>query len=78
MSTSTTDTSADYLNNPESDRNYPISGWVGGYNLVVPGGNTIDGFGLAITANDTSPLTVTNDGTIQINAGNTASAGSIR
>jgi hypothetical protein len=70
--TSTTDTT--FPTNPPVDRNYqgilptPIV-------ATVNSGATISGNGLAFTNNGTGGITVTNGGTISVDAGNTPTAG---
>jgi hypothetical protein len=73
-------TTADSTNaggTPALDRHYPANTSAADFTGTVNTGEIVDGFGLAFTntvggAND---LNVVNNGTIQINAGNTATAG---
>lgn len=62
---------------PASDRNYPVNTSGGNFTGTVNTGAVVDGFGLAFTntVGGANALNVVNDGTIQINAGNLASAG---
>ena len=72
----TTTTNTTFPTNPPSDRNVDIIGTVF---LDVEPGVVVDGFGLSLThivpLADTIPFF--NDGTVQVNAGNTASAGGL-
>src|SRR5690349_4029874 len=68
--TTTTDTV--YPTNPPNDRGYDAP--IGLTTATVTAGSTVDGFGLAFNA-PTNSYTVTNNGTIQTNAGNTPSVG---
>jgi len=70
--TSTTDTT--YPTNPPNDRFYqgPIATPI---ILNVDGGVTVSGNGLAVTNTAGGGITVTNDGTISVDAGNTPTAG---
>ena len=74
--TTTTDTTSPA--NVPNDRNYPFNSPFP-IHLDVGSGVLVDGFGLAMT--DIGPgndvLTVTNLGTIQVNAGNTPTAGGL-
>lgn len=48
---------------------------MGNFDDLVAAGAVVDGFGLAISGNGTFIYTFTNDGTIQVNPGNTPTAG---
>ncbi|MET3577331.1 outer membrane autotransporter protein [Mesorhizobium robiniae] len=70
--TSTTDTT--YPTNPPDDRYY--DGSSGGLiTLTVDAGTTVSGHGLAFSNAGTGGVTVTNNGTISVDAGNTPTAG---
>ena len=73
--TTTTDTT--FPTNTPNDRNYTYNtGGTGIFGIVQPG-VVVDGFGLSMTDSGvgTNPLTFTNSGTIQVNLGNTPTAG---
>jgi len=74
VSCATNTTTTDTTGTGPTDRHYV---GVAAFPLFtnVPAGVLIDGYGLAITSNGASPLTVTNNGAIQVNLGNTATAG---
>ncbi len=62
---------------PAVDRNYPVDTSASAFTGTVSTGAIVDGFGLAFTntVGGTNALNVVNNGTVQINAGNTATAG---
>jgi len=71
-SASTTDTTAPA--NPPADRHYTgVSATPAG--LVVQTGATVSGHGLAMTNTGAGGVTITNDGAIVVDAGNTPTAG---
>jgi hypothetical protein len=74
--TTTTTNTSNAGGSPASDRNYPVNTSPGNFTGTISAGATVDGYGLAFTnsagAND---LNVVNDGTVQVNAGNTPSVG---
>ena len=62
---------------PAVDRHYPANTSAGDFTGTVSTGAIVDGFGLAFTNTvaGTGDLNVVNDGTVQVNAGNTPTAG---
>jgi hypothetical protein len=59
------------------DRNYPVDTSIAAFTGTVSTGAVVDNYGLAFTntIGGTNALNVVNNGTVQINAGNVASAG---
>ncbi|WP_118856524.1 beta strand repeat-containing protein [Sphingomonas mesophila] len=64
----TTTSNTGYSSNVPNDRGYPPGVWT---DLTVSSGALVDNFGLAIGTFAPGLLTVTNNGTIRVNAGNT-------
>lgn len=73
---STTTSNTTYGTNLPNDRNYPFTSSPPTFMIVSPGA-LVDGFGLSFTnsVGGTDPLTITNSGAVQVDAGNTATAG---
>ncbi len=74
--TTTTDTT-NAGGTPAADRHYPVDTSAAAFTGTVNAGATVDGFGLAFTntVGGTNALNVVNNGTVQINTGNTATQG---
>ena len=74
--TSTLDST--YPTNAPNDRHYQIDTSAAGFTGTVSAGALVDNYGLAFinTVPGTNTINIVNDGAVQINAGNTASAGS--
>ena len=74
--TTTTDTTYS-AGTTASDRNYNLTPFSTAFTGTVSSGATVSGFGLAFTdaVGGANALNVVNDGTVQVNAGNLASAG---
>ncbi|MDF2114667.1 autotransporter outer membrane beta-barrel domain-containing protein, partial [Roseiarcaceae bacterium H3SJ34-1] len=70
--TSTTNTT--FTTNPPNDRDYQRAAGVP-VELKVDPGTTVDGFGLSVFSSGPGGVTVTNGGTISVDAGNTPTAG---
>ena len=62
---------------PASDRNYLVDTSAAAFTGTVSSGARVDGFGLAFsnTVSGTNALNIVNNGTVEINAGNIATAG---
>ena len=62
---------------PSDHRNYNVDTSLGDVSGIVSGGAIVDGFGLAFTntVGGANELLIVNDGTIQVSAGNLATAG---
>ena len=72
--TTTVDTTYPTNSGTGTDRHYQSLVAVPVFGDIL-GGATVDGFGFAISGNGGAAVTVTNDGTVQLNVGNTATAG---
>lgn len=72
--TATTTTDTSYPTSPPSDRYYDGT-WATPVFLIVDPAATVDGYGLAISNDLAGGVTVTNDGAIVVDAGNTPTAG---
>ncbi len=72
--TTTTDTTFNPAVNPSNARDYQLNALVP-LDFSVDAGAVVDGFGLSFRNAGAGGIRVVNDGTIQVNAGNTPSAG---
>ena len=74
--TNTTTTNTTFGTNLPNDRNYPYTSTPPTFVVVAPGA-VVDGYGLSFTnmVGGPDPLTIFNDGIVQVNAGNAPTAG---
>ena len=75
--TTTTTDSTNAGGSPASDRHYPVDTSGAAFTGTVSSGALVDGFGLAFTntVGGSNALNIVNDGTVQIDVGNTATQG---